>query len=591
MKNTSPSKKPVLNRMLSYTKPYMGYLILSFVSAIISVAASLYAPVLVGQGIDYIIGKDNVDFAAVLPIVIKLCCVVLISSLFTWVMTVCTNTVSYRTVNDLRRSVYAKINTLPLKYIDSSSRGDIIGRVTVDIEQISDGMLQGFSQFFTGIVTIAGTIIFMLSINVKIAVTVILITPLSLFVAAFITKISHDKFRERSAVQGELSGCIEELVGSQKIVKAFAYEDRAQEKFEEINSRLYTCGLKAQFYSALTNPCTRFVNGLVYAATGVFGAISVLEGIASGNPVMSVGQIATFLSYANQYTKPFNEITGVITELQAAFASARRVFAVLDEEPEISDENGIEVTDSKGSIEIKNVSFSYDPKVPLIQNLNLSVKPGQKIAIVGPTGCGKTTFINLLMRFYDVTEGEILIDGVNIKNMKRKNLRSLYGMVLQDTWIFTGSVKENIAYGRPGASDEEIKNAASTAHAHSFIKRLENGYDTMLSEDGGSLSQGQKQLLSISRVMLTDPPMLILDEATSSIDTMTEQRIQKAFAKLMKGRTSFIIAHRLSTIKDADLILVMKDGNIIEQGRHEELLEKGGFYSTLYNSQFEQVQQ
>ncbi len=584
----STDKKPVLGRILKYTKPYTAYLILSFISAIISVAMSLYAPVLVGEGIDYIIGPDNVDFGSILPIVIKLCCVVILSAFFSWLMTVCTNKISYHTVNDLRREVYAKINTLPLKYIDGSSRGDIISRVTVDIEQISDGMLQGFSQFFTGIVTIAGTIIFMLSINVKIALIVILITPLSLFVAAFITKISHDKFRERSAVQGELSGCIEELIGSQKVVKAFAYEDRAQEKFEEINSRLYDCGVKAQFYSALTNPCTRFVNGLVYAATGVFGAISVLTG---GAGVMSVGQIATFLSYANQYTKPFNEITGVITELQSAFASARRVFDILDEEPESSDANGVEVESCNGSIEIKNVSFSYNPEVPLIQGLDLSVKPGQRIAIVGPTGCGKTTFINLLMRFYDVTNGEILIDGRDIRDMKRKNLRSLYGMVLQDTWIFTGTVRENIAYGKPDATDEEIVRAAKTAHAHSFIKRLENGYDTMLTDDGGSLSQGQKQLLSIARIMLTDPTMLILDEATSSIDTMTEQRIQKAFAALMKGRTSFIIAHRLSTIKDADRILVMRDGNIIEQGRHEELLEKKGFYAKLYNSQFESTVQ
>ena len=584
----STDKKPVLGRILKYTKPYTAYLILSFISAIISVAMSLYAPVLVGEGIDYIIGPDNVDFGSILPIVIKLCCVVILSAFFSWLMTVCTNKISYHTVNDLRREVYAKINTLPLKYIDGSSRGDIISRVTVDIEQISDGMLQGFSQFFTGIVTIAGTIIFMLSINVKIALIVILITPLSLFVAAFITKISHDKFRERSAVQGELSGCIEELIGSQKVVKAFAYEDRAQEKFEEINSRLYDCGVKAQFYSALTNPCTRFVNGLVYAATGVFGAISFLTG---GAGVMSVGQIATFLSYANQYTKPFNEITGVITELQSAFASARRVFDILDEEPESSDANGVEVENCNGSIEIKNVSFSYNPEVPLIQGLDLSVKPGQRIAIVGPTGCGKTTFINLLMRFYDVTNGEILIDGRDIRDMKRKNLRSLYGMVLQDTWIFTGTVRENIAYGKPDATDEEIVRAAKTAHAHSFIKRLENGYDTMLTDDGGSLSQGQKQLLSIARIMLTDPTMLILDEATSSIDTMTEQRIQKAFAALMKGRTSFIIAHRLSTIKDADRILVMRDGNIIEQGRHEELLEKKGFYAKLYNSQFESTVQ
>ncbi|MGN1102905.1 MAG: ABC transporter ATP-binding protein, partial [Huintestinicola sp.] len=519
-------------------------------------------------------------------VVIRLCCVVLLSAFFTWVMTVCTNKISYHTVNDLRREVYAKINTLPLKYIDGSSRGDIISRVTVDIEQISDGMLQGFSQFFTGIVTIAGTIIFMLSINVKIALVVIFITPLSLFVAAFITKISHDKFRERSAVQGELSGCIEELTGNLKVVKAFSYEERAQERFEEINARLYKCGLRAQFYSALTNPSTRFVNGLVYAATGVFGAISVLTG---GAGVMSVGQIATFLSYANQYTKPFNEITGVITELQAAFASARRVFAVLDEEPESSDENALEVKDSSGSIEIENVSFSYNPEVPLIEDLTISVKSGQRIAIVGPTGCGKTTFINLLMRFYDVTGGRILIDGVDIRDMKRDSLRSLYGMVLQETWIFTGTVRENIAYGRPDATDEEIKQAAVTAHAHSFIKRLEKGYDTMLSEDGGNLSQGQKQLLSIARIMLTDPPMLILDEATSSIDTMTEQRVQKAFANLMKGRTSFIIAHRLSTIRDADLILVMRDGNIVEKGNHDELIAAGGFYATLYNSQFEKT--
>lgn len=582
MNKKKEKQTPVLGRMLRYTKPYLPFLIISFISAIVSVGLTLYAPVLIGDGVDFIIGKDNVDFDSLLPIIIKLCAVVLLSGFFSWVMTICTNTVSYRTVNDLRTEVYEKINLLPISYIDSSSRGDLISRVTVDIEQISDGMLQGFSQFLTGIVTIAGTIIFMLTINVKIALIVILITPLSLFVAAFITKISHDKFRERSSVQGELSGCIEELVGNQKVVKAFTYEDETQEKFEEINGRLYVCGLKAQFYSALTNPSTRFVNGLVYAATGVFGAISVLNG-----GTMSVGQIATFLSYANQYTKPFNEITGVITELQSAFASARRVFAVLDEEPEVSDENGLEPEKCSGSIEIKNVSFSYVPEVPLIQNLNLSVKPGQRIAIVGPTGCGKTTLINLLMRFYDVNEGEILIDGVNIKEMKRKNLRSLYGMVLQDTWLFTGTVKENISYGNPTASLDEIVSAAKTAHAHSFIKRLENGYDTELSEDGGSLSQGQKQLLSISRIMLAEPSMLILDEATSSIDTMTEQRIQKAFAKLMKGRTSFIIAHRLSTIKDADLILVMKDGNIIEQGKHDELIEKGGFYSKLYYSQFE----
>lgn len=575
-------KKPVLGRILGFTKPYLGFLILSFFSAIVSVGLTLYAPVLIGNGIDLIIDKGHVDFEALMPIIIKLCIAVILSAFFNWSMTICTNTVSYRTVNDLRTAVYKKINLLPISYIDSSSRGDLISRVTVDTEQISDGLLQGFSQFLTGIVTIVGTIVFMISINAKIAVVVILITPLSLFVAAFITKISHDKFRERSAVNGELSGCIEELIGNQKVVKAFSYEDDAQAKFDEINGRLYVCGLKAQFYSALTNPCTRFVNGLVYAATGVFGAFSVLNGGA-----MSVGQIATFLSYANQYTKPFNEITGVITELQSAFASARRIFEILDEEPESSDENGLEPVKSNGNIELKNVSFSYKKDVPLLRNINLSVKSGQRIAIVGPTGCGKTTLINLLMRFYDVDEGEILIDGVNIKDMKRKNLRSLYGMVLQDTWLFTGTVRDNISYANPDASIERIQDAAKTAHAHSFIKRLENGYDTELSEDGGALSQGQKQLLSISRIMLAEPSMLILDEATSSIDTMTEQRIQRAFAKLMKGRTSFIIAHRLSTIKDADLILVMKDGNIIEQGNHNELIERGGFYKKLYYSQFE----
>lgn len=575
-------KKPVLGRILGFTKPYLGFLILSFFSAIVSVGLTLYAPVLIGNGIDLIIDKGNVDFEALMPIIIKLCIAVILSAFFNWSMTICTNTVSYRTVNDLRTAVYKKINLLPISYIDSSSRGDLISRVTVDTEQISDGLLQGFSQFLTGIVTIVGTIVFMISINAKIAVVVILITPLSLFVAAFITKISHDKFRERSAVNGELSGCIEELIGNQKVVKAFSYEDDAQAKFDEINGRLYVCGLKAQFYSALTNPCTRFVNGLVYAATGVFGAFSVLNGGA-----MSVGQIATFLSYANQYTKPFNEITGVITELQSAFASARRIFEILDEEPESSDENGLEPVKSNGNIELRNVSFSYKKDVPLLRNINLSVKSGQRIAIVGPTGCGKTTLINLLMRFYDVDEGEILIDGVNIKDMKRKNLRSLYGMVLQDTWLFTGTVRDNISYANPDASIEQIQDAAKTAHAHSFIKRLENGYDTELSEDGGALSQGQKQLLSISRIMLAEPSMLILDEATSSIDTMTEQRIQRAFAKLMKGRTSFIIAHRLSTIKDADLILVMKDGNIIEQGNHSELIERGGFYNKLYYSQFE----
>ncbi|MDE5991865.1 MAG: ABC transporter ATP-binding protein/permease, partial [Oscillospiraceae bacterium] len=463
-------------------------------------------------------------------------------------------------------------------------RGDIISRMSVDVEQISDGMLQCFSQFLTGIVTIFGTIAFMLRINVKIALAVILITPLSIFVAAFITKLCHDKFREQSAVRGELSGCIEELVGGQKIVKAFSYEDRAQARFEEINGRLYKCGVLAQFYSALTNPCTRFVNGIVYAAAGIFGAVSVISGGA-----MSVGQISAFLSYANQYTKPFNEITGVITELQAAFASARRVFAVLDEAEEVPEKEPPAPANADGNVEIKNVTFSYKPGQKLLENVNVSVKNGQRVAIVGPTGCGKTTLINLLMRFYDVREGGIEVGGEDIRDMRRSELRAMYGMVLQDTWIYTGTIRENIAYGKPDATEEEIVAAAKMCHCHSFIRRMPEGYDTVVSEDGGNLSQGQKQLLCICRVMLTDPPMLILDEATSSIDTRTEQKIQSAFAKLMKGKTSFIIAHRLSTIRDADVILVMKDGNIIEQGNHESLLEKGGFYANLYNSQFEQA--
>lgn len=570
-----------LKRILFYAKPYSAYLILSLAAAVISVGLSLYAPVLVGDAIDFIVDKDKVDFSAILPIVIKLAAAVALSAIFSWIMQVCANTVSYKTVNALRSKVYEKIAVLPLSRIDKSSGGDLISRVTVDVEQVSDGMIQGFSQFFTGIVTIIGTIIFMLRINVGIALAVIVLTPLSLFTAAFITKISHDKFVEQSSLRGEISGCTEELIGGQSVVKAFAYEERAQEKFEEINSRLYKCGVLAQFYSALTNPTTRFINGLVYASAGVFGAIAVIGGNG-----MTIGQIATFLSYANQYTKPFNEITAVITELQAAFASAARIFSVIDEPEENSDDALAEPTECSGSVKIKDVSFSYLPEKPLIRDFNLDVKPNSRIAIVGPTGCGKTTFINLLMRFYDVNSGEILVDNTDIRSIKRKNLRSFYGMVLQDTWLFTGTVRENIAYGRPDASDDDVIAAAKAASAHGFIKRLPQGYDTLITSDGDSLSQGQKQLLSIARVMLTNPSMLILDEATSSIDTMTEMRIQKAFAKLMEGKTSFIIAHRLSTIRDADAILVMRDGSIIEQGTHDELIAENGFYAKLFNSQY-----
>ncbi len=576
-------KSPVIGRLLKYTKPCAALLMPAVISAVISVLLSLNTPILIGKGIDYIIGEGNVDFGGVKRYVLLISGTVALSALFSWVMSYCTYKITYRAVSDIRCDLYEKLNRVPLSYIDGSSRGDIISRMSADTETVSDGMLQCFSQFLTGIVTILGTIGFMLSINVKIALAVIIITPLSIFVAAFITKLCRDKFREQSAIRGELSGCIEELVGGQKIVKAFSYEEKAQNRFEEINGRLYKCGVLAQFYSALTNPCTRFVNGIVYAAAGVFGAISVISGAPGA---MSVGQIATFLSYANQYTKPFNEITGVITELQAAFASARRIFAVLDEAEEIPEKEPPAPANPVGTVEIRDVSFSYKPEQKLLEHVNLSVKHGQRIAIVGPTGCGKTTLINLLMRFYDVREGSILTGGSDVRDMRRSELRAMYGMVLQDTWIFTGTIRENIAYGKPNATEEEIVNAAKMCHCHSFIRRLPDGYDTVVSEEFGTLSQGQKQLLSIARVMLTNPPMLILDEATSSIDTRTELKIQSAFAKLMKGKTSFIIAHRLSTIRDADVILVMKDGNIIEQGSHDVLLEKNGFYAKLYNSQF-----
>lgn len=575
--------KGVTMRLFGYTRPFAYLLVPAFISAVASVLLSLYVPILVGRGIDYIIGKDNVDFRMIKYYVIRIFIAVVLSSLFSWIMSFCTYKITFRAVSDMRNELYAKFNRLPLGYIDSTPHGDLIGRMSADIELISDGMLQCFSQFLTGIVTIVGTIIFMLRINVSVALVVILITPLSLFAAAFITKLCRDKFKEQSAVRGELTGCAEEFIGGQKVVKAFAYEKRAQEKFVGINGRLYKCGVLAQFYSALTNPTTRFVNGIVYAAAGIFGAVSVISGAAGA---MSVGQIATFLSYANQYTKPFNEITGVITELQSAIASAARVFAVLDEAEEIPEKEPAAPVNADGRVEMENVSFSYKPEQKLLENVNLNIKSGQRIAIVGPTGCGKTTLINLLMRFYDVREGAIKIGGTDIREIKRHDLRSSFGMVLQDTWIFTGTIRENIAYGRPDAADEEILAAAKLCHCHSFIRRLPKGYDTVVSEDSGTLSQGQKQLLCIARIALTDPPMLILDEATSSIDTRTELKIQSAFAKLMKGKTSFIIAHRLSTIKDADVILVMKDGNIIEQGDHRSLLEKDGFYAQLYNSQF-----
>lgn len=570
----------LLKRILKYTKPYNKYTILAFFTAVINITLTLFTPIIIGEGIDLLIGQGNVNFSKLLKILISLSITVILSSIFQLIMTRCTNIVSYKTIKDLRIDIFDKLNSLPLKYIDSTSHGNIMNGVINDIEIVSDGLLQGFSQLFTGVITIIGTLIFMLSINIKIALIVVIITPLSLFTASTIAKHCHSMFRKQSQVRGELSGYVEEMIGNQKVVKAFSFEDRSKEAFEDINKKLYIYGQKAQFYSALTNPCTRFVNGLVYAAVGIIGAISAING------TISIGQLSSFLSYANQYTKPFNEISGVITELQAAFTSASRVFKILDEKEEIPDsKDSVNLNTCEGYIDINDVSFSYSTDKSLIENFNLKVKPGSKIAIVGPTGCGKTTLINLLMRFYNINSGELKIDGINIDNITRSSTRGLYGMVLQDTWLYSGTVKENIAYGKPDASLEEIISAAKNAHAHKFIMNLPKGYDTVLTDDS-SLSQGQKQLLCIARIMLSKPPMLILDEATSSIDTRTEIYIQKAFNKLMEGRTTFIVAHRLSTIREADLILVMNNGKVIEQGNHTELLNKGGFYANLYNSQF-----
>lgn len=573
--------KQVVKRLLKFTKPYIGYLIMALICALFSVTFTLLGPVLIGKGIDLIIGPNNVDFNGILKIIVILMATIILGALFQWLMGLYTNIVTQKTVKDLRIASFSKINEVPLRYIDSNPHGDIINRVVNDIDLISDGLLQGFTQLFTGIVTIVGTLLFMLSINISIALVVVLVTPLSLFVASFIAKKSHNSFKVQSATRGELSGYIEEILGNQKVVKAFSYEDEAEEKFKEINARLYESGVKSQFYSSLTNPSTRFVNGIVYAAVGIIGALLAIKG------KLTIGDISCFLSYANQYTKPFNEISGVVTELQTAFASAKRVFNLLDELPETpEDKDAISLVKADGYLEINNVNFSYSENKKLIENLNLKVKPGNRIAIVGPTGCGKTTIINLLMRFYDVTSGEIKVDNTNITHLTREGLRRNFGMVLQDTWLYSGTVKENIAYGKVDATDEEIIEAAKATHAHNFIMRLPNGYDTLINDDGSNISQGQKQLLCIARVMLTKPPMLILDEATSSIDTRTEIYIQKAFDKMMEGRTSFIVAHRLSTIKEADRILVMNAGKIIEQGKHEQLLAANGFYANLYNSQF-----
>lgn len=576
--------KSVLKRLLRYAKPHAGFLLLALVSAIINVSLTLYGPILVGRAIDYVIGPDQVDFAAMVPVLITLAVTIVVSAAFQWLMTYCTNRVSYKTVRDLRIQTYEKINTLPLKYIDGHAHGDLISRIVNDVDQVSDGLLQGITQLFTGVVTIVGTLLFMLTISPVITVVVVLVTPLSLFVAAFIARLTHRQFVEQQATQGELSGFVEEMIGGQKTVKTFHYEGRAEERFKEINGRLYDCGVKAQFYSSLSNPSTRFVNNMVYTAVAAFGAICAITGWPAP---LTIGQISSFLTYANQYTKPFNEVTGVLTQIQTAFASAERLFAVLDEESERPDAPDAAVLEHcKGDVAVEHLYFSYDPARKLIEDMNIAAKSGSRIAIVGPTGCGKTTIINLLMRFYDADRGSISVDGHNIRSVTRNSLRKQYGMVLQESWLFSGTVRENIAYGREDASLEEVVAAAKKAHAHSFILRLPQGYDTVISEDGGNLSQGQRQLLCIARVMLVDPPMLILDEATSSIDTRTEWKIQTAFEEMMRGRTSFIVAHRLSTIKGADLILVMNQGRIVEQGTHESLLAKGGFYANLYNSQF-----
>lgn len=578
------SQSKTLKEVLKYIKKYMFYVVLSVIFAAATVAMTLYVPILTGDAIDLIVGKGNVDFSAVYAIIKKIIIVVGLTALSQWIMNICNNKITYGVIRDIRKDAFEKLEILPLKYIDSHSHGDIVSRVITDVDTFADGLLMGFTQLFTGVITILGTLIFMLTINVKITFVVVLITPISLFVASFIAKKTYRMFRLQSETRGEQTALIDEMIGNQKVVQAFGHEDEALEQFDEINGRLQKWSLKAIFFSSITNPSTRFVNSLVYTGVGITGAFTVIT-----NPAFTVGQLSCFLSYANQYTKPFNEISGVVTELQNALACAARIFELIKEEPQIPDNEDARVlkdTDVDGALELENVYFSYVPEKKLIENFNLSVKPGERVAIVGPTGCGKSTVINLLMRFYDVNSGSIKVEGTDIRNITRDSLRSSYGMVLQETWLKEGTIRENLCMGKPDATEEEMIVAAKASHAHSFIKRLKDGYDTYITEDGGSLSQGQKQLLCIARVMLCLPPKLILDEATSSIDTRTEQKIQSAFAKMMKGRTSFIVAHRLSTIKEADTILVMKDGSVIEQGNHEELLAKNGFYANLYNSQF-----
>ena len=564
--------KKTINRVLQLIRPYTYLVVSILVLAAVTVAATLYSPILIGKGVDCMIEKGLVSFPDLKLVLLQLAVVTAISAISQWVMSLLTNKMTYKIVDDIRRRVFAHMEILPLRYMDAHQPGDAISRISTDVDQFSDGLLMGFTQLFSGVMTILGTLGFMISIDGRITLIVVLITPLSFFVANFIAKRTFTMFRLQSETRAEMTSLVEEMVGNQKVVKAFAYEKEAEEQFDDINQRLQSCSLKATFFSSITNPSTRFVNGLVYTGVGIFGAFSAIQGR------ITVGQLSSFLNYANQYTKPFNEISGVVTELQNALACAGRIFHFLDEEP--VPENAADaktLNQVEGRVRFEDVSFSYTSEVPLIEHMNLEVKPGQRVAIVGPTGCGKTTVINLLMRFYDVNKGKITLDGVPIQDLTWESLRSSYGMVLQETWLKTGTIRDNISYGKPDATREEVIEAAKQAHAHSFIKRLPKGYDTVMGEDGGSLSQGQKQLLCIARLMLLKPPVLILDEATSSIDTMTEIRIQKAFQKLMEGRTSFVVAHRLSTIKESDVILVMKDGHILETGKHEELLEKKGF--------------
>lgn len=580
-KVVNENQKSTLRKVLRYIRRYWGYLGASIILAAVTVALTLYLPILIGQAVDRIVGKGAVDFAGIFVILRKMAVIIGLTAVAQWMMNACNNKITYNVIRDIRTEAFEKIEKLPLKYLDAHSYGEIVSRIIADVDQFADGLLMGFTQFFTGIVTIFGTLIFMLTISVRITVAVVVITPVSLFVASFIAKKTFSMFKLQSETRGEQTAFIEEMVGNQKVVQAFSHEDEALEKFDEINERLQKYSLRAIFFSSITNPSTRFVNSLVYATVGVVGAFSAIAG------GISVGQLSSLLSYANQYTKPFNEISGVITELQNALACAGRVIELIEEDAEVPDaEDAVDLEHANGKVELSHVYFSYVPEQKLIEDFNLSVKPGQRVAIVGPTGCGKTTLINLLMRFYDVNSGTIKVSDIPLQQLTRKSLRDNYGMVLQETWLRSGSIRDNIAMGKPDATDEEIIAAAKASHAHGFIKRLPEGYDTVIAEDGGNLSQGQKQLLCIARVMLCLPPMLILDEATSSIDTRTEIKIQNAFAKMMQGRTSFIVAHRLSTIREADIILVMKDGSIIEQGNHEELLEKNGFYAKLYNSQF-----